>query len=241
MASHILQFDTVEKLSEAAASEFVKLSALAISLRGRFNVALSGGSTPKRMYELLAKPQVCGTIDWVNTHVFWSDERYVPPTDSQSNEGMARAALLNLVPIPPENVHPMYREGGVEEAATAYEALLRSELGDGLALDLTLLGIGPDGHTASLFPGEPPVHERVRLVVAGIGHAGVSERITMTPPLLIKSRRIVFLVAGADKAAPMHRVLNGPENWDQTPSQAVSRHAPEVLWLLDKPATALLT
>jgi len=241
MASHILQFETLERLSEVAASEFVKLCAESIAARGRFNVALSGGSTPKAMYQLLASSPCRDSVDWTRVHAFWSDERYIEPSDEQSNEHMARTALLDHVPIPPGNVRGMYIPGGVEKAAAAYEALVRSELGEHLAMDLTLLGIGPDGHTASLFPGEPAVHETERLVIAGIGHAGVSERITMTPPLLNKSRRVVFLVAGADKAEPMRRVLNGPENWDQTPSQAVARHAPAVLWLLDKPATALLT
>lgn len=240
MASTITEFDTLDELSEAAANEFVALCRESIVERGRFNVALSGGSTPKRTYQLLAQTPMSGAVDWTRVHAFWSDERYVPPTDEQSNEHMARAALLDVVPIPPENVHGMYREGGVEGAAIAYEDLLRSELGEELALDLTLLGIGPDGHTASLFPGEPAVHELVRFVVSGIGHAGVAERITMTPALLNRSRNVVFLVAGADKAEPMQRVLHGPEDWDKTPSQAIARHAPKILWLLDKPATALL-
>jgi 6-phosphogluconolactonase len=240
MASKILLFDGIDGVSAAGADLFVRICRESIAARGRFNVALSGGSTPKLMFELLASDCYRNEIDWAKVQVFWSDERYVPPTDGQSNEHMARTALLDSVPIPSERIHGMYTEGGVEAAAATYERLIVSELGADLALDLTFLGIGPDGHTASLFPGEPAVHEKRRLVVAGIGHAGVAERITMTPLLLNRSRLVAFLVAGADKAEPMNRVLNGPEEWDKTPSQAVARHAENVIWLLDGPASALL-
>jgi 6-phosphogluconolactonase len=232
----MLVFPDLDSLSKAGAELFVRICAESIAARGRFNVTLSGGSTPKKMFELLATDACRNSIDWALVHTFWGDERYVPPTDDQSNEHMARKALLDHVPIPAENVHAMYQPGGVESAAAAYEALVRTELGNDLALDLTLLGIGPDGHTASLFPGEPAVREKQRLVVAGVGHAGVSERITMTPPLINRSKTVLFLVAGPDKAEPMRRILFGPEDWDQTPAQAVARHAANVLWLLDSAA-----
>ncbi len=229
-------FPDLETLSRAAAEVFVQICHQAVSDHGRFDVALSGGSTPKRMFELLSTPDFRDRITWSNVHLFWSDERYVPPTDSQSNEHMAREALIQFIPIPAPNVHGMYKPGGVELAAAAYEQLIKDELGEELALDLTLLGIGPDGHTASLFPGEPSVHEKVRLVVAGIGHAGVSERITMTPPLLNRSRTVMFLVAGTDKQEPLKRIFDGPEDWDETPSQSVARHAPNIIWMLDAKA-----
>jgi len=229
-------FPDLETLSHAAAEEFVQLAHRAVADHGRFDVALSGGSTPRRMFEILATSDFQLRVHWSQVHIFWSDERYVPPTDPQSNEHMARLALLDRIPIPAINVHGMYRPGGVESAASAYEALIRSELDAELALDLTLLGVGPDGHTASLFPGEPAVHETDRLVVAGIGHAGVSERITMTPPLLNRSRTVMFLVAGADKREPLSRIFDGPEDWDATPSQAIARHAPNLVWMLDSAA-----
>ncbi|MDR3687785.1 MAG: 6-phosphogluconolactonase [Fimbriimonas sp.] len=228
--------DDLEQLSRTAAVRFVSLFEEAIARHGRFDVALSGGSTPKRMYELLALPEYSLPVDWTQVHLFWSDERYVPPTDPQSNEHMARAALISQIPIPEGNVHGMYVEGGVESAAHRYQNLLREQLGLESALDLTMLGLGPDGHTASLFPGEPAVHETERIVVAGLGHAGVSERITMTPPMLNRSRFIMFLVSGADKAAPLCRVLAGPEDWDGTPAQAIARHAPNVEWFVDRAA-----
>lgn len=229
-------FSDLDSLSKAGAELFVKLSDQSIAARGAFHVALSGGSTPKRMFELLATEAYRDKIDWSKVHTFWGDERFVPPSDDQSNEHMARKALLDQVPIPAQNIHGMYREGDAESAAETYETLIRKELGAELALDLTMLGIGPDGHTASLFPGEPAVHETERLVVAGLGHAGVSLRVTMTPPLLNRSRFVLFLVAGADKAAPMKRILFGPEDWEQTPSQAIARHAPNVIWLVDQAA-----
>jgi 6-phosphogluconolactonase len=229
-------FSDLDSLSKAGADLFVKLSEQSIAERGVFHVALSGGSTPKRMFELLATDAYREIIDWSKVHAFWGDERFVSPTDEQSNEHMARKALLDQVPIPAQNIHGMFQQGDVESAAQAYEVLIRKELGDKLALDLTMLGIGPDGHTASLFPGEPAVHETERLVVAGLGHAGVAQRITMTPPLINRSHCVLFLVAGADKVAPMKRVLEGPENWEETPSQAVARHAPNVIWLVDQSA-----
>ncbi len=231
-------FKDLDKLSHAAADEFIHFGNAAIADHGRFNVALSGGSTPKLMFQLLASPEYRDQIDWKRIHVFWSDERYVPNTDSQSNEHMAREALLSHVEIPEANIRGMYREGGVESAAEAYDVVLGKELGEQKKLDLTLLGIGPDGHTASLFPGEPAVRERSLDVVAGIGHAGVAERITMTPPMINRSTTVMFLVAGSDKAAPMKRILHGPENWEETPSQAIARHAPHIIWLLDEQAAA---
>ena len=229
-------FKDLSSLSRAGADEFVQICHQAIAAHGRFDVALSGGSTPRGMLELLATPDYSNRIDWSKVYLFWSDERYVPPSDPQSNEHMAQEALIRHIPIPLANVHGMYVDGGVELAASLYEDLIREWLADELSLDLTLLGIGPDGHTASLFPGEPAVHERLRLVVPGTGHAGVSERITMTQPLINRSRTVMFLVAGADKAEPLRRVFDGPENWDETPSQAVARHATNVIWLLDEAA-----
>ena len=234
-------FPDLESLSAAAADLFIQIGNEAIARHARFDVALSGGSTPKKMFELLATEEYRGKIDWSLVHTFWGDERYVPPTHELSNEHMARVALLSSVPIPEANIHGMYVEGGVEAAAEAYEQLVVKQLGAELSLDLTLLGMGPDGHTASLFPNEPAVNETVKLVVAGIGHAGIAERITMTPPLLNRSRTVLFMVAGADKAAPLKRVLEGPEDWAKTPSQAIARHAPNIIWLVDNLAVTDLS
>ncbi|AIE87464.1 6-phosphogluconolactonase [Fimbriimonas ginsengisoli] len=231
-------FSNAEALAQAAATEFARASSASISARGRFTVALSGGSTPKRLHALLASPPLRDQVAWDRVHLLFGDERYVPPSDEQSNERMARETLVSRVPIPEANVHGMYAPGGPDAAASAYEDLVRSLLGDELAIDLTLLGLGPDGHTASLFPGRPSVHETDRLVIAAKANAGVEDRITMTVPLLNRSREILFLAAGADKADAVRRALDAPENWDETPSQAVARHAPNVVWFLDEAANA---
>jgi 6-phosphogluconolactonase len=147
---------------------------------------------------------------------------------------MAREALVGHVPL--AGAHGMVRADSPEACAKYYEALVRDLLGPDLAIDLTLLGMGPDGHTASLFPGEPAVFEREHLVVAAKAGMGVRDRITMTPPLLNRSRLVLFLVAGADKAEPRRRVMEGPEDWSVTPTQAIARHAPNVEWFLDSEA-----
>ncbi len=223
-------FDDLESLSRAAADEFVRLS----GEHHPFNVALSGGSTPKKMLELLAGPDYQGKVDWSNLHVYWSDERYVPYTDPASNEGMARKALLDSVPIPAGQIHGMYREGGASEAAETYEKIIPARF------DLMLLGLGPDGHTASLFPGDPSVHETERKVVASKGAAGVPERITMTPDYLAASKEVLFLAAGPDKTEPLWRAIEGPLHIDQTPSQTVARRAKNAIWYVDKVAASKL-
>jgi 6-phosphogluconolactonase len=225
-------FEDPDALALAAAEEFVARAKRAIAERGRFLVALSGGSTPKKMHALLAD-QLRSEVDWTQVFVFFGDERFVPPTDPESNERMARLTLLSHVPIPAGQIYPMYRPVEPDAAATMYEEIVRD-----LRMDLTFLGLGPDGHTASLFPGRPAVHETERLVIAAAANAGVGERITMTPPMLNRSRRILFLVAGYDKAAPLQRVLNGAEDWDQTPAQAVARHGEDVAIFADKHATS---
>lgn len=232
-------FPSPAEVARAAADRFLAAYQEAVLSRRWFIVALSGGSTPKLLHALLAASPYLESIDWARVFVAFGDERYVPPTDDQSNEKMARETLLSHIPIPEAHVFPMYQAGGVEEAAAAYESCMEDLVGfEGP--DLTLLGIGPDGHTASLFPGRPSVHVTDRLVIAAKANAGVEDRITMTVPMLNRSREILFLVAGADKADAAYRAIKGPENWDQTPSQAVGRHAPNVHWLLDEAAAAKL-
>jgi 6-phosphogluconolactonase len=227
-------FENLDELSRAAADEFVRCAQEAILARGRFIVALSGGSTPKRLFALLAESPDRDLVDWSKVYALFGDERYVPPTDPQSNEKMARESLLSKVPVPEEHVFPMYVEGGPVVAANAYEAKVRGLLGDDLAIDLVLLGIGPDGHTASLFPGDPSVHENSRLVVASVASANARDRVTMTPVLLNKARLVLFLIAGADKQSPLKRLLDGEIDLDETPSQAVGRFAPCVTYFVDR-------
>jgi 6-phosphogluconolactonase len=227
-------FPNLDALSEAVAARFAAEAKSAIAERGRFVAALSGGSSPKKLYARLAQPPYLEELDWEKIHLVFGDERFVPPTDPESNERMAREALTDHVPL--AGAYGMVRAETPEASADAYEALIRDLLGEELAIDLTLLGMGPDGHTASLFPGQPSVYEKDRLVIAAKANMGVPDRITMTAPLLNGSRLVLFLIGGADKAEPLKRVVEGEENWDETPTQAIARHAPRVEYFLDEAA-----
>ena len=225
-------FENSEALSEAAAARILELLN---NIEGVFDLVLSGGSTPKKLYAMMAAPAYRESIDWGRLRIWWGDERFVPPSDKDSNEGMARTAMLNHVPVKSENVHPMYRFGTASEAATAYEQELRSELVT-KRLDLVLLGLGPDAHTASLFPGDPSIHEEKRCVVASEGAAGVKQRLTLTPPIINAAKEVLFLVAGADKRDPLRHVLNELYEPDRYPAQVIARNASRVQWYLDKEA-----
>lgn len=198
--------DDGEKLAQHAAAW---LAATALATPGRFAVALSGGSTPRRLYELLAVT----TFPWTRTHWFWGDERFVPHDDKRSNYRMAREALLERAPVPEANIHPVPTEGLAPQAAAArYETELQSFYGSDQLdparpfFDVTLLGLGPDGHTASLFPGTSVLGERHKWVAAVLD--GKAEpRITLTYPLLESSRQVAFLVAGAEKRSMLTRLL----------------------------------
>ncbi|MGO9431649.1 6-phosphogluconolactonase, partial [Rhodoblastus sp.] len=182
---------------------------------GLFTVALSGGSTPRALYELLAEPPYRDAFPWARTHFFWGDERFVPHDDARSNFRMAREALLSRVPIPAENIHPVPTQGfGPEAAAAAYQRELMTFYGaetldPGRPLfDVTLLGLGADGHTASLFPGGAALAER-RLWVAAVTDAKGLARITLTYPAIDSSSRVAFLVAGKEKSAIFSRLRRG--------------------------------
>jgi len=188
---------------------------LAMAKTGAFALALSGGSTPRRLYQVLAEPPYRGAFPWSRTHCFWGDERFVPHDDAQSNCRMAHEALLSRVPIPAANIHPIATEGvSAAAAAQRYVDELRSFYGAAQLdparplFDLVLLGLGPDGHTASLFPGAAVLAERNRWVDAVIGPRREA-RITLTYPALESTRRAAFLVTGDDKRAVLARLRNG--------------------------------
>lgn len=199
---HVVRFDDPDDLAKAAAGRFALEAGKAIQERERFLVALSGGSTPKRMFGLLREMD----LDWSRIHVFWSDERFVPSDDPESNEGMARRELLSHVPIPSANIHGMFGEGSPEQCSVRYEAILREQGG---TLDLTFLGMGPDGHTASLFPGEALLSERTRLVIPSNSSLGTRQRITFSIPMIARSRCVLLLIAGEDKRDAWQRVERG--------------------------------
>jgi 6-phosphogluconolactonase len=231
MSYELRVYEDLEALSHAAAVLFIEACSKAVSEWGQFSVGLSGGETPKRTYELLAGEPYAAQVDWAKVHVLWSDERFVPPTDERSNERMAREALLGHVPIPEANIHPMWTGQGIEEAAKGYESVL-DDLG---RIDLMLLGMGNDAHTASLFPGNDLVNERI-LRVAPVHVPDGVDRITLTSPVLNGSREVVFLIGGESKREPLHQVLHGPLNPLKYPSQVVIREGRAIL-LVDKSAT----
>jgi 6-phosphogluconolactonase len=213
---------------------------LACATPGRFAIALSGGSTPKRLYQMLAATPLREAMPWERVHLFWGDDRFVPWDDPNSNYGMARDAMIAHVPIPPQNVHGIPFRGSPDDAAQEYEGVLKSYYGSATLdparplFDVVLLGMGPDGHTASLFPGKPALEEKYRWVIR-VPEPGLNPfvpRITLTYPALASSRSAAFVAAGGDKTAMMSRVLDG--EWD-LPSTRISPVG-ELVWFVDRAA-----
>jgi len=243
--SEVRVFDSIPELMRAAADEVVRSAEEAVRERGLFAWALSGGSTPRDLYSLLASPPYRDRLPWSAVHVFWGDERHVPPGDADSNFRMAREAMLDAVPLPPRNIHRIRaEEPDAEVAAKAYETELRdffhlapSPQDMWPRFDLILLGLGKDAHTASLFPGGEAVHESERLVVAPWVAAQNTFRITLTPPVLNHARLVAFLAAGDDKAEPLRAVLEGARDPERYPAQIVAGNR---LWLVDRAAARLL-
>jgi 6-phosphogluconolactonase len=227
-------FEDADALAEAAAAHFIQR----IGENDRdFHLCMSGGSTPKKLYSILASASYRDVVPYQRLHFWWGDERFVPPTDPDSNEKMARDSWLDQVPAPASHIHPMYRQGTAERAAIAYERELREFLNaDGF--DLVLLGLGPDAHTASLFPGDPSIDEKERWVVASTGAAGVKQRLTLTPPVINAAAEVLFLVAGKDKASPLANVMDQDYDPQKYPSQIVARNARNVIWYIDSAAAA---
>ena len=232
-------FPDLESLSRAAAAWFVRQAKEAAAARGRFSVALSGGGTPRRTYELLAAPPYRDEVDWPRVHVFWGDERCVLPDDPRSNARMAREAWLDRVPIPRSQIYPMDCAQAPEGAARRYETLLREFFGGGPPrLDLVFLGLGADGHTASLFPQTPVLKERERWVAAVQLTEPEPYRVSLTAPLLNQAAAVAFLVAGPSKAGVLKEVLHGPYEPDRLPAQLIRPESGELLWLVDEAAAA---
>lgn len=227
-----------EALSRQAAPWIAQTLAAAAAARGQCSVALSGGSTPRRTHELLAAPPLCDVVPWERLHLFWGDERCVPPDDPDSNYRMAEESLLSRVPIPNRNVHRVPTELGAPVAVAAhYERELRSHFGleveDAPVFDLILLGMGPDGHTASLFPGGPAVQEERRLVVPSEIDYMPHPRVTFTLPVLNAARAVAFLVAGRDKAPALAKALAEDPS---VPAGRVRPTAGELRWYVDRAA-----
>ena len=222
----------LDELSRHATDVFVRRSQNAIEARGRLIVALSGGHTPLDLFQRLAEPEQAARVDWSAVHVLWVDERCVPPEDPASNYRAAREALLSHVSIPASNVHRIQGERPPMEAAEAYEEDVRDLLGPGGRIDLALLGLGADGHTASLFPGHPALAKADRWAIAVETAATPPWRVTLTLPVLNAARSVLFLVAGAEKADAVRRVQSG----EDLPATRVAPTEGELIWLVDRDA-----
>jgi 6-phosphogluconolactonase len=236
-------------LSVAAAEQIVVEAEHAIDARGRFVVALSGGSTPRRTYELLAREPYASRVNWPRVHVVWGDERCVPPSDVDSNYRMARESLLDHVPIPATNVHRMHGEDDPAAAAASYETALRSLFNTpsgppasapGKNIDLALLGLGDNGHTASIFPESAAASEQRRWVMAEYVPAVSMWRITLTAQILNAAAEVLFLVSGGDKAEVLQRILEGPRVPRELPAQLIAPKPGRIRWLADAAAAAEL-
>lgn len=235
-----------EALALRAADVFAMAAQAAAAARGRFAAALSGGETPRALYRLLARQQFAQKVPWRRVHLYWGDERCVPPDDPASNYAMAHDAFIKHVPIAPANVHRMEGERDPEAAALAYENELRAlaklerPAGDVPVFDLVLLGLGRDGHTASLFPHSPALDEEERFCVATEAPDG-SARLTITLPVINSARRVLVLASGSAKAGMVAEVFAGFRLPTAVPAQGVAPVKGQLLWLLDEAAAAELS
>ena len=240
-------YDGADALSRAAAEHFLETAQAAVAARGRARIAISGGSTPKRTFELLANPaeRYLKAMPWEQIELDWVDERCVPPDHPDSNYRMTREAMLSKVPLKPEKVFRIEGEFEPDEAAARYESAVRGQFRlEGAEMprfDVLALGMGDDGHTASLFPHTAALHELVRVAVANhVPQQKESWRVTLTWPVIVEAADVFFLIGGKDKADPLHRVLQGPYDPETLPSQLIQPKNGRLLYLLDRDAAALL-
>jgi 6-phosphogluconolactonase len=236
---------TPQELFEAAAEEVLRAAKEAVAQRGRFTIALSGGSTPKNLFNLLAT-NARNVLPWDRTFFFWGDERHVPPTDPDSNYRMADEAMLSKIPVAAGNVFRIAAENpDADGAAEAYEQTLRKffqlEPGQIPVFDLILLGMGPDGHTASLFPESAGLQEKKRLVIANWIEKLKTSRLTLTLPVLNAARCVAFLVSGTDKATVLKTVLEEDAPGEQYPSKLIQPSNGKLIWLVDRAAASALS
>ncbi|MES2124208.1 MAG: 6-phosphogluconolactonase [Gemmatimonadota bacterium] len=227
--------DDATALAQRATARFVSSVRRATAERGRCVVLLSGGTTPRATYARLAKPEIASQIDWSRLHLCFGDERCVPVTDPRNTFRMVREVLTSHVPLPDEQLYRIRTELTPADAALDYEQTLRALLGTDRP-DLVFLGLGDDGHTASLFPGHAPVRELVRWVVADELAEQSMWRVTVTPPLLNAAREVVFLVSGAGKSSVLQSVLQPPRDPDSLPAQVIRPTNGRLEWIVDRAA-----
>ena len=234
-------YDGAEALSQGVARLFAQEARRAVEVRGRFLVLLSGGETPRRSYQLLAGEPLRDSIPWQAVHLFWGDERWVPPDDPLSNLGMARRAFLDAVPVDASQIHAIPFADSPQHSALAYERTLRDFFqGAPPRFDLVLLGLGENGHTASLFPGAAALDERDRWVREVYVAEQELYRVTTTAPLINQAALVAFVVAGQGKAEILRRVLEGDRDPQQFPAQLIQPAQGRLLWLADRDAARLL-
>ena len=241
----IRRLTTPQDLFQAAAEEVIGAATGSIAKRGRFTIALSGGSTPRSLYTLIAA-NASANLPWDKIFFFWGDERHVPPTDAESNYRMAQETLLSKVPVPAGNIFRVPTEDpDASAAAAAYEQTLQEffavEPGKFPRFDLILLGMGPDGHCASLFPETAALQEKSHLVVANWVEKFKTYRITFTLPVLNAAREVMFLVSGADKAPALHEVLEGSAPGEKYPCKLVRPSDGKLIWFVDRAAVSELS
>jgi len=237
--------EDTQELGQEAADLFVWLGQQAVAANGRFRVALSGGTTPKLLYAMLVSPAFSGQLEWARVEFYFGDERCVLPDHPDSNFRMADETLLRPLKIAPERIFRIRGEADdPDKAAREYETVLRTQFGVPApgwpSFDLILLGLGDDGHTASLFPGAPALEERKRLVVASRAPSGVKNRITLTVPVMNQARVVLFLVSGIIKAAAVRAVIDDRDT-GRVPAKLIRPVSGRVIWILDRAAASGLT
>jgi len=225
-------------VAQTAAERILVSAESAIEMRGAFSIALSGGSTPKALYALLAAEPFRSSIDWAKVHVFFGDERCVPPDDAESNYRMARESFLSKLPVPGDNVYRIRGEIDPAEAAKEYGEMLKEYFADG-GPDVTLLGMGDDGHTASLFPHTEALKERKHRCVANYVPKFNKWRVTLSVPFLNRSQEVFILVTGVGKAARIAEILEGPRVPEQLPIQLISPASGRLSWIMDAAAAGM--
>lgn len=244
MTARLFTFDVRRKMAilptekeaiQFSAEYFIKTAKEAIEKRGAFYVALSGGSTPKAIYQFITK-EFRQTIDWTKVHIFFSDERAVVPEDSESNFKMAMESGFGSLPIPSSQIHRMQAEKNIEENALAYESLLQKLPGS--LFDLVMLGMGDDGHTASLFPKTHGLHAEERLAIANFIPEKDAWRMTLTSECINHSRSILVCIFGEKKASMVKKVFYGPLIPDELPIQAIGTESNPALFVMDKTAAS---
>ncbi|MEQ8674304.1 MAG: 6-phosphogluconolactonase [Aggregatilineales bacterium] len=239
--TEIQRFSDGDALALAGADFFVQTAVIAIASRGKFTVALSGGSTPRNLHQLLTREPFLSQVDWSKVYVYWGDERTVPPDAAESNYKMARETLLEHVPIPEVQVHRMRGEIDPEAAATEYGRLIKAHFDPpDTRFDLIFLGMGDDGHTASLFPHTAALNEVEHRCVANFVPKLDTWRITLTAPVINSAANVVFLVGGASKAEALKAVIEDEYQPETYPSQLIAPEDGQLIWMVDEAAAALL-